>query len=305
MRYRAVVETRTHAFAGFVRKVRHFFEQKNYLEVFTPAIVNVGAFESTIDPITVVWRGGRAELQTSPEIEMKKVLAENRVPLFQICKSFRDDPPTPHHRREFMMLEYYAPDSTAAAMARLTQDLIRFLAPTCHFQEASVRELTLKHTGIDLAKCGSRDTLKEALLSIHCTGFGADDAWEDLFFRLWLERVETQLEHETATLVKEYPQAISPLSAPASESGFAERFEIYWKGMEICNGCTELVDTQQLTRRYEEESRARKRAGKPAHPFPEKLIEASPKLGLCAGVAVGLDRLFSCVTGYPPWSDYH
>lgn len=38
---------------------------------------------------------------------MKRVLAANEASIYQICRSFRDDPATPIHRVEFTMLEFY------------------------------------------------------------------------------------------------------------------------------------------------------------------------------------------------------
>jgi len=74
--------------------------------------------------------------------------------------------------------------------------------------------------------------------------------------------------------------------------GFADRFEIYWHGMELTNGCAELTQASELRVRWEMQNTLRKQRGVKPHPFPERL-HAALESGLpdCAGVAIGLERL--------------
>ena len=66
--------------------------------------------------------------------------------------------------------------------------------------------------------------------------------------------------------------------------------------MEICNGCTELTDLDQLFQRIEQQGVERKRMGKAPHPIPTTLVNTLKKgLPPSAGVAVGLNRLFKCL----------
>ena len=83
-----------------------------------------------------------------------------------------------------------------------------------------------------------------------------------------------------------------------------ERFEIYWQGMELCNGCSELEDINELKATFSKEQDNRVRQGKKAHPFPRRLMEAMENgFPASAGVAVGLDRLFWCVEKLDQKSD--
>lgn len=69
--------------------------------------------------------------------------------------------------------------------------------------------------------------------------------------------------------------------------------------MELCNGCTELIDGDELRLRMDHERLMRIRGGRAGHPTPSHLLETLERgLPPCAGVAVGLDRLFRIVTTY-------
>lgn len=123
------------------------------------------------------------------------------------------------------------------------------------------------------------------------------DTWEDLFFKLVLDEVETTLPPESPVVLTGYPVRVLAPVARSDRRKNQERFEIYWHGMEIANGCTELWSAdRELKRRYEKESLAREAVGKERHPYPATLIEAASKnIGVVSGVAIGLERLFLAI----------
>jgi lysyl-tRNA synthetase class 2 len=107
-----------------------------------------------------------------------------------------------------------------------------------------------------------------------------------------LEIVEPSLPKNSFCILNHYPAAVSPLSKPIPGTTQAERFEIYFNGIELCNGCTELTDEQILKARYKEESQERKNSSKLPHLPPTKLFESALKITNYSGVAIGLERLF-------------
>ena len=130
------------------------------------------------------------------------------------------------------------------------------------------------------------------LTSIHVT---SDDSWSDIFFKIMIELIEPSLSPDTLYLLNQYPSAVSPLSKTIPNSSKAERFEIYWKGMELCNGCSELTDAAALKRRYQMESQDRIKARKSPHPEPKDLFLSASKIEGASGVAIGLERLFKAL----------
>jgi lysyl-tRNA synthetase class 2 len=152
-----------------------------------------------------------------------------------------------------------------------------------------------KKLGLDLRALTDLRVFRETLRSQADLICSTEDSWSDLFFRVWLEKIEPSLSPDRPTLVTGYPTAVSPLSKAQGSSPFSERFEIYWHGMELCNGCSEIADSEILKIRWKEQNNERRARKVPEHPFPLSLYEAlkipTPPV---AGVAIGLERLFLC-----------
>lgn len=285
---------RVKAWAKFLSQIRKFFDERGFYEVSTPALVTAGAFESCLDSLQVSYSDGRGELNTSPEIEMKALLAETSLPIYQLAKSYRDDPPSPIHFKEFTMLEFYKPGADYFVTQLITKELFSALAGTVlEFNEISVKQLAYRTLGLDLEKLTTTETLRAEVERRNIIALSADDTWDDIFFKLLIEKLEPALPTDRPTLLKDYPPSQAALAALDPLTGWADRFEIYWKGVELCNGCTELADLSELRRRFDRESELRRKAGKAPHPFPEKLFSAVERMpNQVSGVAVGLDRLF-------------
>lgn len=282
--------------ALFIKAIRSFFESKGFLEVSTPSLVPVGAFENALDCLQVQFSSGQAELHTSPEIEMKVLLSRLKKPIFQICKCFRDDPETSIHFKEFTMLEFYLPGATYLETRELMKQLFGNLSPLpLNFDEISIHELFVNRLGIHLEEKNTAEELRLAAKQVGIDSLDSQHTWEDVFFRLMLDKVEPALDEKIPTLVYDYPASVSTLSKP-KDTFWGERFEIFWKGMELCNGATELSSVELLKSRYQFESNERKKMGKAPHPFPTRLAEAMESMPECSGVAVGLDRLFWAIS---------
>ena len=260
--------------AGLLAQIRRFFDERGFVEITTRHLVPSGAFEGVIDTIPA---GKFGELHTSPEMEMKALLSTAPVSCYQICRCFRDDPlQTGIHGKEFTMLEFYQVGADYAGIRELMKELLAAVGFLGEVSERSVRDLL-----------GGKTPRKVA-----------GERWDDAFFKLFLEEVEPNLPPDPPTMVIDYPAQIAALAALNPDRQTAQRFEIYWKGMEICNGCVELGDLAELKTRIEAEALQRKEAGKTPHPDPTTLVKALERgLPPSAGVAVGLDRLFKCLTG--------
>lgn len=280
--------------ASFLRASRTFFDSNGLFEVTTPNIVSVGAFEATLDCLSVssVHRSG--ELHTSPEMMMKCLIAQAPVSIYQICRSFRDDPPGPVHFPEFTMLELYKLYSRCPDVLQLTLAYFEYVAQkTLHWEEMTVASAWERFAGICLDKNKDRSSLAgSASRLVHVT---EHDSWEDIFFKVMITHIEPRLEPSHPTVLFDYPAQLCTLLEVNEHTGLTERFEIYWHGMEVCNGGTELIDAGAMRRRYESESRLRIRASKRPHPYPADLDRAMASMPPMAGVAIGLDRLNMCL----------
>jgi len=116
---------------------------------------------------------------------------------------------------------------------------------------------------------------------------------------LHAKRVEPQLGRDRPTILYDYPATQSALARiRPGEEPVAERFELYYRGIELANGYHELLDPNALLERNRENNRFRAADGKYELPEGSRLIEAMHHgLPACSGCALGFDRLVMVATG--------
>lgn len=292
------------AWDRFLRRIRGFLHERGYYEVHTDHLVPAGAFEASIDAIRASGKFGNLELHTSPEMEMKALISQAHLSVFQICRAFRDDPSTSVHRFEFTMLEYYRVFGAYEGLQHEVSELFSSLAPEpVEVKRKTVKELFLDHVGVNIDDTQNAEALCAALREISPNRLqfhvSTSDSWQDLFFKAWVTLVEPALVTDEPILVCDYPIQIAALAAPSpADARYSQRFEIYWRGMEICNGAAELQSESLLLQRHEMESLLRIKDGKLPHPRPQVLVDALRRpLPECCGVAIGLERLFAAIQG--------
>ena len=100
-------------------------------------------------------------------------------------------------------------------------------------------------------------------------------------------------------LVYDYPVSQASLARIREQpQPVAERFELYFKGIELANGFHELADADEQQRRFEIDNAGRRQAGQANVPVDVHLVAALHEgLPDCAGVALGFDRLLMSVIG--------
>jgi elongation factor P--(R)-beta-lysine ligase len=266
---------------------------------------HITAFEVPFVPETSVGRARTLYLHTSPEYAMKRLLAEGSGPVFQICKVFRNGEVSRTHNPEFTLLELYRPEGDMeAVMADLESALAAadgalgasgFFART-PYQRLTVREALRRAVDIDLAACPDARSLGAAARRVGVEAREAE-GFEDVFFRLFLSRVEPDLGKERPTYLTEYPAPMASLARlKPGDASVAERFELYAHGLELANGFSELTDGVEQRRRLVQEQEQRRAAGRPVYPLDEAFLDAVGRMPPSGGVAVGLDRLLMLFT---------
>lgn len=293
--------------------LRRFFTQLGYLEVDTPLLVptpgmepHITAFEAPFVPETDVGQRRSLYLHTSPEYAMKRLLADGAGPLFQICKVFRNGEVSRTHNPEFTLLEFYRPRADYhAIMADLEGALAEadrtvggdgFFTRT-PYERLSVRDAVLRETGVDLRAHADGLSLKRAA---EAAGVRTGDAtsFDDVFFHLFLQKVEGRLGWERPTYLAEYPASMASLARLKPEDPtVAERTELYAKGLELANGFSELTDAVEQRARLVEEQELRRQSGRAVYPLDERFLDAVGRMPPSAGIAVGLDRILMLLLG--------
>lgn len=304
---RAALEAR-----GRIRvAIRAWFEGEGFLEVETPARVPAPGQEPHLEAIPA-HAGDVRWLATSPEYHMKRLCAAGYQRIVQIGKAFRGGERGPHHLSEFTIIEWYRAGAPLEALAVDCEQLLRVAARAAgldpatlglaaNFERTTVRALLRVHAGLDLA--GDENAAELRAKAITGGAFAGspppdDTAWDDLFFQIFLDRVEPHLGRDGPTFVFDWP---APLGALArrhpGDPRLVERFELYAGGLELANAFGELTDAAEQRARFVEESRLRAARGKAVYPLDENLLAALPHLPPTAGIALGFDRLVMLVLG--------
>ena len=327
-RRRPYLETRQ----AIAKAVRAYFAAEGFAEVETPALqvspgleVHLKAFGTSIeDPA-----GGMRPLflHTSPEFAMKKLLAAGEPRLFQLARTFRNGERSATHHPEFTMLEWYRAGERIEALWRDCEALLRAALaavpvrrslsfeereadPSRPFERLSVAAAFERHAGIDLlattpdptAPDVSRLARDAARIGIACQ---KDDGWEDIFFRIFLARIEPELGIDVPTILYDYPASMAALARlKPGEPRVAERFEIYVAGLELANGFAELTDAREQRRRFELDIAKKQALYGVRYPIDEDFLAALEHgMPEASGIALGFDRLVMLATGAPSIDD--
>jgi lysyl-tRNA synthetase class 2 len=292
--------------AELLARLRRYFAEQGVLEVETPLLSAAGNPDPHIPSFTTApGPDGEAPryLNTSPEFAMKRLLAADVGPLYQVCKAFRRGEQGKHHNPEFTLLEWYRPGfdhlklmDEVDVLVRELADGLRLLGPTERF---SYRECFERYLQIDplTASMAALKSCAEAQLGT-VSGLGDDDrdGWLDL---LLSHCIQPHLGKGRLTFIVDYPASQAALARiRADEPPVAERFELFIDGIELANGFHELQDAQEQRTRFEADLVRRQMEKLEPVVLDARLLKAL-EVGLpaCAGVALGLDRLQLVLTG--------
>lgn len=293
--------------ADITESIRKFFLDKGYLQTETPVLAPHVIPEAHIEIfktefISLCGERRPLYLLPSPELYMKKLIAQGSGSIFQICKSFRNyEEMGRHHSPEFTMLEWYTVDADYNDSIKLTEEFLKtmfgYFRPeymNIPFKVIDMQEAFKSTTGIDILKGESTEELKREALK---NGFDIPDdyTWEETFNKIFLEVTEPALCGRGITLLKDYPVQI-PCTAKKKNRSFYERWELYIDGIEIANCYTEERDPDEVKKFYKRESAAKEGALVPVTVDPSycKIFSSFPP---CSGTALGVDRLVMALTG--------
>ena len=269
--------------AVILAAVRRYFMEKGYLEVETPNRIPSPAPEINIEAEP----SGSWFLQTSPELCMKRLLAEGFERIFQICKCYRKGERGRLHLPEMTMLEWYTKGHDYLDMMRQCEDLITTAARSIDHG----RGIHYQGRWVDFTKPWVRMTVAQAFEKFAPESL--DTALRNgNFDEIIACDIAPNLGGVKPVFLYDYPAALGSLARlkPVDKS-VAERFELYIAGIEICNAFSELTDSDEQRRRFETEMRLRRVSGKTPYPMAEPFLQALEKMPESAGNALGMDRL--------------
>lgn len=307
---------------ALIQAIRDHFLQEDFIDVLTPPMVQNPGMETHIHPFKV---GAtylkssfkEAYLHTSPEFCMKELLSleeEKLNNIFTISYCFRDEPNSPIHRNQFIMLEWYRKYARYETIMDDCEKLIKSCFNSLSsenipvkkkfhnfkLQRMSIQQLFLETINLDILEYLNTDDLKKKIESdfkdvplpyTNCS-------WDDYFFLLFLNKVEPRLNEYPALLLYEFPAPLAALSTiKESDPRVCERFEIYLDGVELCNCFNELTSYELQKSRFQEQSKEKLDLYNYELPTPSNFYQTMQKcLPKCSGIALGVERLLSAIT---------
>ena len=303
--------------------IRAWFAGEGFVEVETPALVASPGIEPYLNAFATEIqgaRGGRGTLylHTSPEYAMKKLLVAGEARIYQLARCYRNRERGPTHHPEFTMLEWYRAGADYRDIMRDCEGLLRAAVgdkgvyrwkgiacdPRLPWDYISVAEAFTRHAGIDLLATASDPLRPDATrLAAEARRIGVapsdSDTWDDVFFRVFLERIESKLGSPSPTILYDYPISMAALSrVKESDPRLAERFELYVAGLELANAFGELTDAGEQRRRFYDDQAKRLAMTGSAYPLDEDFLAALEHgMPPAAGIALGVDRLVMLATG--------
>ncbi|EOW0152889.1 lysine--tRNA ligase [Campylobacter jejuni] len=296
-----------------VSLIRHFFENKGFLEVETPMMHPI-AGGANAKPFVTFHNSLGVErfLRIAPELYLKRLIVGGFEAVFEINRCFRNEGMDLTHNPEFTTIEFYWAYHNYKDLMDLTEELFALLLDKLNlgktiefdgkminfskpFERITYKDALFKYGGLD------RDLIedKEKILTkLKADGFEANEKLElgHLQAELFDNYVEEKLINPT--FVIDFPISISPLSRRSDEdSQIAERFELFICGRELANGFNELNDPLDQYERFLKQIEAKNAGDEEACEMDEDFVNA---LGYgmppTAGQGIGIDRLVMLLT---------
>ncbi len=289
----------------FLQKTREFFKEKRFQDVKTPILVTCPGTEPSLEVFETQFKLESKTtnffLATSPELNMKKLLAEGAERIFEIASVFRNGEKTNRHEPEFTMLEWYRAYSGLSTIKMDTVEYIEVMADFLKLERPkeiltySISDLFKNYCNFDLKPDTTLEELKKLAETLNVDVSRAIDI-DDYFYLIFIDKIENKWPLDRLVFVEKYPPYQAALARIGAD-GWAERFEIYWQGYELANAFHELNNPVTQRQRAVADLEKKRTTGKTPINLDEKFFKAL-EFGLppSAGIALGLERLYMALT---------
>ena len=296
--------------ARIIRRVRAFFDERDYLETDTPLLAPDLIPESCLEVFQTTYlpppgsRAGKKPywLIPSPEIWMKRLIARHKIDIYQICKCFRNvESSGRQHSPEFTMLEYYTVDADYLDSLKITEELFNEmkvsgdLSPP--FIKITVEEAFKRWAGFDLFDAAlSLQALEEEARRLGLNppkGLSLPELYDLIF----IHAVEPRLKMDKPVVLLDYPAFVPCLAKKGGNGKTVERWELYIRGIELANCFSEETCPEIVRSFFESQKTEKEKAALVSHKVDDDYWKVISALPPCSGVAMGLDRLIMLICG--------
>ena len=218
--------------------VRNFFRKKNVLEVQTAILARYGVTEPTISSFRT---DSGHYLQTSPEFQMKRLLAAGAPSIYQICPAFRQGEEGRNHNPEFVILEWYRLGFDSLQLMHEVAELVDLILGLSEYQYLTVGHLLETEFNVDVHR-DSDLRLAEVARDQGLDGIVGRSDGVDFLVATAIRRLPSE-----RVFVTKFPvdQAALAKTEVDGEEVVADRFELVINGIEVANGYHELTDADE------------------------------------------------------------
>lgn len=291
--------------AGILAKIRQFFAERDVLEVDTPAMSHATVTDVHLHTFQTEFvgpgyaDGSKLYFMTSPEFHMKRLLAAGSGCIYQINKAFRNEENGRYHNPEFTMLEWYRVGFDHHKLMDEMDALLQLVLDCASAQRMTYQQAFIKVLGVCPLE-GSMDELKASARTLGLSDIADPEEDRDTLLQLLFSiGVEGKIGQDVPAFVYDFPASQAALAKiNQADPRVADRFEVYFKGIELANGFHELDNPKEQLNRFESDNAKRTEIGLCPQPIDHHLIAALESgLPECAGVALGIDRLIMLAIG--------
>ncbi len=303
-----------------LRLVREFFWSQNFVEAETPIALRLPGQEPYLNPMAVHFidpylKSHKFYLRTSPEYALKKILSAGWQKVFEISKCFRNvESFGGTHNPEFTMIEWYRAPGSYLDIMDDTEKLFKYIGAKLNinfliyknkeinflvnWDRISVKDLWQKYLNINLDDYLDVEKLK-TLTQKRGWAVDENDAYEDLFYKIFLNEIEPFLGVDKPVFIFDYPAQMCSLSKLCvNDLRYAERFELYIGGLELANAFGELTDPKAQRTNLQKDMDLRTQLQKEVWSIDEDFISALESgIPPAGGIALGIDRMVVLFTG--------
>lgn len=297
-----------------IQAIRHYLDERQFLEVETPVLHTI-AGGATARPFITHHNALDIDLymRIALELHLKRLIVGGMERVYEIGRVFRNEGIDTRHNPEFTLLEIYQAFGDYEDMMDLTENLFRTVATNVlgsaiikngdvdvdletPWRRVSMSDAVKEATGIDYMSDMSDEAFRQAARE---RGLDIPDDMPrgKVLGELFDEAVEHTLIQPT--FITDYPVEISPLARrKVSNPDLTDRFELFIVGREHANAFSELNDPIDQRQRFEEQVEEKAKGDNEAHPMDEDFIQAL-EYGLppTGGLGIGIDRMVMLLTG--------
>ena len=295
-------------FEIFVQQIRDFFAKRSVCEVMTPCLVEAPSFELGIANFHV----GKQWLRTSPEMEMKLLVAQQKKDIYQLGPAFRKGDIGEWHREEFLMVEWYRIGYTYTMLMEEACALVCEVLGLRHdaYSEDDLSCISYRKLLVDVLGADPFCTDTEGLVRKAQTLGLVNAEGKEVVLDFLFECACRKLPQGRLTAIFDFPKEQASLAQISA--GRAHRFELFYGSVELANGYQELTSASEYSSRFKQ-ARDQYHA-RLSHPSSgdeirsneegmcrvdraiSGFIEGIKHSGMpkCSGVSLGLERLWWC-----------